>query len=81
MKKRTAGLEGIQGLYFDAWRTYAKVGFDLWRTAVEQFWKVYHPLPHRRCEDVHAHTHCEKEGAQLAHHYGRRCQDVNVEHI
>tara|TARA_R110000772_G_scaffold268571_1_gene396322 strand:+ start:52170 stop:52415 length:246 start_codon:yes stop_codon:yes gene_type:complete len=81
MNKRTAETKDIQALCFDAWRAYAKLGFDLWRAGIEGFWKIYHPLPHRRCEDMHKQMPGAKEGPQLARHYGRRCHDVNVEHI
>ncbi|MCF3630794.1 hypothetical protein RJ527_12700 [Thalassospiraceae bacterium LMO-SO8] len=77
MKKHATTVGDFQALYFDAWRTY----FDLWRKGMEGFWKIYHPSPHRRGEDKHAQQPCADEGAQLARHYGRRCHDVNVEHI
>lgn len=81
MKKRTADFRDFQALYVDAWKAYAELGFDLWRKGLEGFWKIYHPSPHRRCEDAHEPAPCVNEGARLAHHYGRRCHDVNVEHI
>lgn len=82
MNKHVDRLLNLQNLYFEAWRAYAKMGFDLWQSAFDGLWKVYHPLPHRRHEDSHEKPPCvTTNAAHLTHHYGRRCHDVDVEHI
>ncbi|PIW29739.1 MAG: hypothetical protein COW30_04170 [Rhodospirillales bacterium CG15_BIG_FIL_POST_REV_8_21_14_020_66_15] len=81
MKKTVNPLLALQAAYFDALRANAKIGFDCWRAGVEGFWKVYHAQPHRRVEDAHEKAPCATGGANLAHKYGRRCHDVDVEHI
>jgi hypothetical protein len=81
MKNKANPLLTLQAAYFDALRAYNKIGTEFWRTVMDGYWKVYHPQPHRRGEDTHKQAPCAEGGANLAHKYGKRCHDVDVEHI
>ena len=85
MKNNLATFLNLQTLYWTAVEAWCKAGFDVWRKANEEYWKVLHPAPHhvahRLGEDRHEKQPCQATAAHLDHKYGRRCHDVDVEHI
>ena len=81
MKNQVNTILNLQKLYWTAAEAWSKAAFDVWLKANEDFWNFYHPNPHRRVEDRHEKAPCQATGAHLDHKYGRRCHDVDVEHI
>lgn len=48
---------------------------------LEQQEHLLHPRVHRRAEDAHTRPLVMPGGPDLQDHYGRRCHDVDVEHL
>ncbi len=68
-------------LLFSAVNAYTEAAIRMWWGALQGTQRFWAPIPGQRREDRHEPETCHKTGRRLDSEYGRRCRDVDVEHI